>query len=83
MGSVFEGYIADAQLKVLQKETWIDGDDMGKLANRHSVLIGQLLAIELLGAGALSERHKTEDPNIVGAQRADKLIDIGVESIDG
>ena len=56
---------------------------MGKLAHGHSVLVGQLLAIELLSAGALAEGFKAEDPNIVGAQRADELIDIGVETIDG
>ncbi len=70
-------------LEILIGEAGIDGDDIRKGAHGDAVFIGELLAIELLGGGAVAEGLEAEDPEIVGAEGFDELIDIGVEPVDG
>ncbi len=80
--AVLQRNVAQAGLKVLIGQLGIDGDHVRQGAHRHAVLVGQLLAIQLLGGGPVAERLELKDPQDVGAQRAHKMSDVGIEPVD-
>src|SRR5580693_240381 len=48
-----------------------------------AIVISELLAIQFFGSGPMAERLELEEPEVVRAQRAHKMIDVGVEAVDG
>ena len=82
--AVFQRNHADrgTELKIRVTERGIDRSDVGQFADRHSVVIGELLAVELLGGGPLAERYEAKDPDGVGAERLHKAVDIAVQAVD-
>ena len=81
--AVLERDVSDAELEILIRERGIDGDDVRKAAHGDTVLVRQLLAIELFSCGALAKGLEAKDPEIVGAESTDEAVDVGVESVDG
>src|SRR5580692_1667561 len=83
VGTGFERDIADAELEILIGDGGINGNDVRKGAHGHAVVIGELLAIEFLSGETVSPGIEAKDPEVVGAEGLDELIDIAVESVDG
>ena len=60
--AVLQRHTAQAGLQILIGQLGIDGHHMRQRAHRHAVLVGELLAVELLGSGPVAERLKWIEP---------------------
>ena len=60
----------------------IDGEDVRQIAEGDRVFVGKLAAGEHLLCGAVAEDWKAEDPEDVGAERLDEVVDVVGEAID-